>query len=533
MSIDNNRSFSSHFWAERSTIGGKLRNELISLENYADNKKTKQRNAGELKFRHNAAWLATKATGRGIGCVSMPVARTVDACLNSGLGLFKLGIGMLIGTINLVDRKIRHTPSPLIKNEHWTVGEAKEHGKNAGFCLIDIFASPLVVLINPKRLYPKQAYQSQKQAALKRSYKMFMDKTAGLPLPTAITKNELKKIHRELKKQANERILNGEKEFTIKINPKKDDSLPQQGIHHSAIVIVKDGHFDPTGVIIHTGYVRGQGASRKAEDARYLNGDLVIHHKLIKKAKNGVIDTATVNELKILKKLDHPNIMKIKHIRNKEPAAAKGKQVRPGIYYEALPYKLGRADDKLGNPHRQMANQLLGIARGLSHCHERNIFHRDVKPANAGLTEEGVAKLMDFGESIEYKEEEDRGYVFKGTAAYTPPELLAGGDFDLTTSQMYAQQDAWGFACLVFQLFSDDPKKEKLPRAIQEKADAPVPLYACASIKFDKNDKEITAFAEEHGEVGQLVLETFFGDFGKRPSIADFVAALERHTRTL
>ena len=67
------------------------------------------------------------------------------------------------------------------------------------------------------------------------------------------------------------------------------------------------------------------------------------------------------------------------------------------------------------------------VARALAAAHRRGVVHRDVKPGNVLLTEDG-AKVLDFGIAAMTGEPARRpaGGVL-GTQAYVAPELLAGG----------------------------------------------------------------------------------------------------------
>lgn len=71
------------------------------------------------------------------------------------------------------------------------------------------------------------------------------------------------------------------------------------------------------------------------------------------------------------------------------------------------------------------------VARGLSVAHSRNIVHRDIKPQNVLIDEEGRAKLTDFGISRQLEQEgvTATGRVL-GTTDYVAPEQAMGRGTD-------------------------------------------------------------------------------------------------------
>ncbi len=88
--------------------------------------------------------------------------------------------------------------------------------------------------------------------------------------------------------------------------------------------------------------------------------------------------------------LNHPNILVIHHIGTNEGA--------PYIVSELLEGESLR-DRLAGNalPQRKAIDYALQLARGLAAAHEKGIVHRDIKPDNVFITEDGRVKILDFG----------------------------------------------------------------------------------------------------------------------------------------
>jgi tetratricopeptide (TPR) repeat protein len=107
----------------------------------------------------------------------------------------------------------------------------------------------------------------------------------------------------------------------------------------------------------------------------------------------------------------------------------------------------------------RILNLAIQMAWGLDHAHTRGLVHQDIKPANVLLTQEGIARITDFGlaqarflggEPILPSRRAGASVVVEGvgmmTMAYASPEQAAGKLLTRST-------DLWSWAVSVLDLF--------------------------------------------------------------------------------
>lgn len=85
---------------------------------------------------------------------------------------------------------------------------------------------------------------------------------------------------------------------------------------------------------------------------------------------------------------------------------------------------------------RRTLDLLIPVLRGLAQAHRIGLIHRDVKPENVLLTEDGQVKVADFG-LMRAVDEHTASTTVLGTVGYAAPELVGDGPVD-QRSDVYA-----------------------------------------------------------------------------------------------
>ena len=143
-------------------------------------------------------------------------------------------------------------------------------------------------------------------------------------------------------------------------------------------------------------------------------------YKIIKKANQ---DMKTLNdEVEILTKLSHPNIMQIFEVYNdKTNFYIVSEFCQGGELFDAI--------SKKGNFTENEACKIIKqVLSAICYSHQNNIVHRDLKPENILLEDKGsdlIIKIIDWGCAKNFKKNEKLTNK-NGTPYYIAPEVLEG-----------------------------------------------------------------------------------------------------------
>ena len=212
-------------------------------------------------------------------------------------------------------------------------------------------------------------------------------------------------------------------------------------------VIVSGNEINPEKIYIKKKLL-GSGAFGEVWLAHHKDLDRDFAMKIIKKRKSKSNEEREIlNEIEILKKLDHPKILKIIDFYSKLKKYYIITEYCPEgeLFNEII--KVGRFDEG------QTAFIINQILKAISYCHRNQIIHRDIKPENIMITKREKngclqVKLIDFGTAkIFEKGQSENRYV--GSSYYMAPEVL---------KRKYDEKcDLWSIGVILYILLTGRP----------------------------------------------------------------------------
>jgi len=163
-------------------------------------------------------------------------------------------------------------------------------------------------------------------------------------------------------------------------------------------------------------------------------------------------------EAQVCARVKHENIVDIYGYRADEDVTMLVMEFVEGQSLGELISKRGRIEWKT------VLIMLAGVLKGLAYAHSKGVTHRDIKPDNLLVSDEGRVKITDFGLAIisDSSRMTVQGAVV-GTPAYLPPEQVSGGvyDFrgDLFSTGVTIYEALTGVSPFSGQSFSETLKK--------------------------------------------------------------------------
>jgi serine/threonine-protein kinase len=194
----------------------------------------------------------------------------------------------------------------------------------------------------------------------------------------------------------------------------------------------------------------GEGAFGKVYKGTYKNQAVAIKKiKLVEKAPE--IYSSLVNEIKVIKKADTPEIPKFYGLMKKN-----------GCYRLIFEYISGKTFKEV-YPTMNYDEKLIALyklSKILDSFHSKLIIHRDIKPSNVMIRDDGSLKLIDFGVSKIATHTSTYTKIQKGTVAYMSPEQF---QIDINKQEdseaakpvmVCTKSDIWSLGVMTSEMFS-------------------------------------------------------------------------------
>ena len=161
-------------------------------------------------------------------------------------------------------------------------------------------------------------------------------------------------------------------------------------------------------------------------------------------------------EAHAIAQMNNPNIVNIYDSGEESVIAENGLEERlPYLVMEYIKGKTLRDILKMNGAlsQRDAEQVMLGVLNALEYSHRLGIIHRDIKPGNIMISEQGLVKVMDFGIARALDDSattmtQSQGVV--GTAQYLSPEQARGEQVDM-------RSDLYSAGCVLYEMLTGRP----------------------------------------------------------------------------
>jgi len=156
---------------------------------------------------------------------------------------------------------------------------------------------------------------------------------------------------------------------------------------------------------------------------KILRGDLADDEKFVRRFQREAISASS---------LRHPNIVEMYDVGEDN-----------GKYFIVMEYVDGKTLKSLIKKRGaltlpEVVDIMLQLTSAIAHAHESYIIHRDIKPQNVMILEDGIVKITDFGIAMALNSNElTQTNSVMGSVYYMPPEQ-ANGNGSTTRSDIYS-----------------------------------------------------------------------------------------------
>jgi serine/threonine-protein kinase len=249
-----------------------------------------------------------------------------------------------------------------------------------------------------------------------------------------------------------------------------DTSLREELASLLAASVPSAGYFDGLANQVVLNALAAAALGKHESHGELTSGDIVAHYEVIERIGGGMGMVYKARDLKLgravalkflppalaadeaarrrlyaearaASALDHPNIGAVYEIGEAEP----------GGLFIALAWYEGETLKKKLRSGPLPVGEALAVARqiatALAAAHTAGIIHRDVKPSNIIRTEQGTAKLVDFGIAKVAGAEPTREGSTPGTLGYMSPEQTRGDAIDTRT-------DVWRLGVVLYEMLA-------------------------------------------------------------------------------